>query len=1038
MALDKQRKPVSLPSAGWTLVEIQDHDPEQDSSSETKQDFVEEQEPMKTDPVPKGSVEPTPEPISEREVQTLEAIPSPAEESPSVEEDVAKADEQEKSVQASEEDSPKSEELREETTQEPAPDEDDEVSETDAEENPTDSIDEETSRERDASENDETNDEEERSSEFVSDATETEKAEGDDKTLDEVEATEDTSIPEPAGEPDSDDSDEENDEKEEKADGKENLDSGTKTEEEPTEDKAETKAADSEETDEDTSFTSRESRRREAPVFRQRWTAPQTLDENEDSSDDSKNKVAQKPAAETASIRPSWHQPSYGVSHEEDASSSSPDKRDDYPKPEEEPTGTDEGDKHTESASEPWQNPPEEDALVDRYLTHPSGLRVERGAHWWVLALLVLLGGLFGKAALLETLPLSGAEALVASRSLAPALATVDAPGMAFWLTYLGTKLVGDGLLGVRLFGWIAWFGTGLFLFLLGRSLLRSDRLGFYALLLYGVSPAFEVLGMGPSPMAFLFFFWSGALFFLFTAAKQGEDRWFIPMGVFLAGAIASHYLAVIFYPLMLLYLAWAGKLGSLFKKGTLIGVGVSLAGAVPTIVWNVPLKFAPLWVQFVSRHEGAHFNPARAAEVFLPWALGLNPLLLLLLAAGALLALKHTFDRFDPHTALVPVFGLLTTLFLLGLGLWSPTGEGSWPLLGLLPLFLYGGLMLTKFPAKLPTLGVWLVTVGLSLAMLGLLGTHVVTDSLVKPLARIITPEQDPTRPLWGFKELARAVKKRKTGLSGSGFLFSDDPAFCAQLRSNLKSSLPVFCLTAKPGVAESAGLRPPLSRDGLYITDEAKTNPRKLYQCRRLAQAGRETIRRGGQVVRTFYLYRCLGYQGLNGSGSDRPLDDGMDQHPVALPNEARPDDTPAPATTQDFVPADAQPAQDAVELPLDQPGSVTPPANAQADQPGSATPPANSQADQPGSATPPANAQANQPGSVTPPANAQADQPGSATPPANAQANQPGSVTPPANAQANQPGSAMPPANSQPATPPTPPAAEPSLEAGEEIEL
>ena len=67
--------------------------------------------------------------------------------------------------------------------------------------------------------------------------------------------------------------------------------------------------------------------------------------------------------------------------------------------------------------AEPWRSPPEQDALIDRYLAHDSGLRVERGAHWWVFVLLLLLAVTIGKAALWETLPLTDAEALVASRS---------------------------------------------------------------------------------------------------------------------------------------------------------------------------------------------------------------------------------------------------------------------------------------------------------------------------------------------------------------------------------------------------------------------------------------------------------------------------------------------------------------------------------------------------------------------------------------------------------------------------------------------
>ena len=170
----------------------------------------------------------------------------------------------------------------------------------------------------------------------------------------------------------------------------------------------------------------------------------------------------------------------------------------------------------------------------------------------------------------------------------------------------------------------------------------------------------------------------------------------------------------------MLLYLAWAGKLGSLFKKGAALGLGLSLLGALPTLAWNARLDFVPLLFQFVGRHEGPHFDPVHTLQVLGPLGLWLNPLLVLLFVAGALLALKHTFDRFDAQTALVPVFGILTTLFTLGLVAWSPSGEAQWALAGLWPLFLYAALMLTKLPSRITKLaalglagGIWSGDVG-------------------------------------------------------------------------------------------------------------------------------------------------------------------------------------------------------------------------------------------------------------------------------------------------------------------------------------
>ena len=140
-----------------------------------------------------------------------------------------------------------------------------------------------------------------------------------------------------------------------------------------------------------------------------------------------------------------------------------------------------------------------------------------------------------------------------------------------------------------------------------------------------------------------------------------------------------------------------------------------------------------------------------------------------------------------------------------------------------------------------------------------------------------------------------------------GSGFVFSDDPALCAQLRVAKRTDLPVFCLNAVPDPDDVSGLLPPLSRDGLFVTDR-DVNPNDLYDCERISTAGRETIRRAGRALRIFQVHHCRNYRGLRESGSPNPSDD-----PLVLPNEAKPEDAALPAVPEPFIPPDAVPAQD-----------------------------------------------------------------------------------------------------------------------------
>src|ERR1017187_6021715 len=134
------------------------------------------------------------------------------------------------------------------------------------------------------------------------------------------------------------------------------------------------------------------------------------------------------------------------------------------------------------------------------------------------LAVLAMAGGLtplrFSLCGIIELIP---EEAYYWTYAKHPALGYFDHPPMVAWFITLGTALLGDTAMGVRVMTFALWVATAGLLFLTGRMWF-GKRVALLATLMFTLAPVYVGTGLIVTPDAPLLFFWVATLYLISKA----------------------------------------------------------------------------------------------------------------------------------------------------------------------------------------------------------------------------------------------------------------------------------------------------------------------------------------------------------------------------------------------------------------------------------------------------------------------------------------------------------------------------------------
>lgn len=465
------------------------------------------------------------------------------------------------------------------------------------------------------------------------------------------------------------------------------------------------------------------------------------------------------------------------------------------------------------------------------------------------------LAGLAGltllRLALAAWLPLSPDEAYywVWSRALAPGY--LDHPPMVAYWIWIGTHLLGETALGVRLLGPLAAAGGSLLLGQAAEDFWPGKGAGPIAAALLNATLLFGAGSVIMTPDTPLLFFWTATIWALARLLRTGRGKWWLAAGLAAGLAMASKYTALL---LVLSVGAWLLVIPRprrwLATVWPWAGLCLALLVFAPVLVWNATHGFASFIKQGSRIADWHGGDAARFLAELIFGQMGLaTPGVFVLVVAGGVLVVRRALRPAEPACESQSAAGAA----LLALLVWVPAVvfvehaladrvQANWPAV----LYPAGALAASRLE------GCWqrwfMPSVGFGFALTFL----VYIQAFAAPLP--LPTRLDPSlRQLAGWRQWAEAVEAERKR-RGAAFVAAKNYGLAAELAWMLPRDVPVLGIGPRWAFfALPDGEAIWQHRPGLLLApaDQAET----------ASFAGIVIRRRGAEVAETDALFRAGG---------------------------------------------------------------------------------------------------------------------------------------------------------------------------------
>jgi 4-amino-4-deoxy-L-arabinose transferase-like glycosyltransferase len=472
-------------------------------------------------------------------------------------------------------------------------------------------------------------------------------------------------------------------------------------------------------------------------------------------------------------------------------------------------------------------------------------------------------------------------------------------PGIAFAIR-ASTMLFGPTEFGVRFWSPILAAGTSLLLFYFGKRLFNENA-GLWTMIVFNVTPIFNIGAFVMTTDALSIFFWMAAMFTFWLAVERSPRfSFYWPLtGLLIGLGFLSRFTNAFEIACVLLVLGFAPRLRQEFKRpGLYLLLGVFVVCTIPPIVWNAQHA----WVTTTHLRtrgglaEDVGFRPLEPLKFFGEHFIFYSPLLFGLLAWAIVSNLRRINQQFK--ILFLFWFGVPVVVFYLLLSL-NHVATPNWDAVSFLSLGLlavhYWNERLEKRSVRVFATAAVLLAFVISMFSL---------DSDLLRSAGLPTFRSDPSDRWRGWKSLAAEVERirneQEAKLGEKLFMIADERHRASELAFYLKDKRiegpghpPVYIIESqdlvnqfsfwprydqfdeaspKPNQSpeetftEEKGVNPFVGRSALLIRNMAKKPPHNIRAAFESTElVGTLELKRFGKHVRYWQVFLCRHYRTL-----------------------------------------------------------------------------------------------------------------------------------------------------------------------------
>ena len=431
------------------------------------------------------------------------------------------------------------------------------------------------------------------------------------------------------------------------------------------------------------------------------------------------------------------------------------------------------------------------------------------------------------------------------SRALAPGYPD-HPPMVAVWIR-IGTALLGDSTLGVRLLGPVAVAIASLLLVDAADRLLPGRHAGLRAAALLNATLLFGVGGVLMTPDAPLLMFWTACLWALARLLDSGRAWWWLVIGLFAGLAMASKYTAALLWFGIAAWLLAAPSMRVWLRRpAPWLGALLGLVVFSPVVLWEAGHG----WPSF-ARQGGrvAAWQPTHAirfmGELLLGQAGLITPLIFAFCVGGMIEAARQSWRTRDPAWTLLAALTLPAVVLFTQHALGDRV-QGNWPAI----IYPAAGVAAGALCAPIWT-RMMRPSIALGLAITLLVYLQAATTLLPVPAG------VDPiARQLAGWNTLAEQVDAVRRQV-GADFVAADEYGVAAELARSLPRGVTVIGIGTRWSLTDLPRAIPE-GQIGVLVRSTRRSsefNEAAWPQPVETAQAARK---RGDETVEAFRLYR------------------------------------------------------------------------------------------------------------------------------------------------------------------------------------
>lgn len=450
-------------------------------------------------------------------------------------------------------------------------------------------------------------------------------------------------------------------------------------------------------------------------------------------------------------------------------------------------------------------------------------------------------------------------------------------PGVAYVIAFF-TGILGDTELGVRIGAVIFSTGASYLMFVLGRDLLESPRLGFYSALLPNVTPIISVGSVLMTTDVLLLFFWAVGVIFVKRALDLGErggGAWWFAAGAAVGVGFLAKYTMVLLLPAVLLYLAvskrdrfWLGR------PEPYAAALVSLVLATPVIAWNIIHGGVTIMHTMGQAHlEDPSLSMKDTVEFLGSQAGLLTPLIFISVVYGVWKAIRTGLSEGDRGRLLAGCVSATVFAFFFFKSFHGKV-QGNWAVASYVTAFPLAAWVFLGCPGtgsgRLAR-GLWVA----ALAMGVILSTLTYFPWLLEAGGLKGVVEKAPFNRVTGWRSLGSEVTRVMEEMDG-GFVLSDTYQTTSEIAFHTGGEYPVYNVNTGnrrmnqydlwPGPEEHRG------EDALYVKGGRTALDPVVKKAFERCEREFITAYMGERPVKEFTFFRCFDFKGLREPGVDR----------------------------------------------------------------------------------------------------------------------------------------------------------------------